>query len=113
MPRSRHTAVSSSTIGPGTSTELSHIRYHSSSETPNEAEALAQAFDGYSETKHSGSTASSAPASAARPSRRGALAMLASASRISEVAWMAATRTVRMTVTERHYARGQTSADAV
>ena len=61
---------------PGTSTELSHIRSHSSSEPPNDAAARAHAFDGYSETKHSGRTASSAPgvgrlvAGGAPPSRR-------------------------------------------
>ena len=98
IPRVRQTAASSSTSGPGTSTELSHIRSHSSSEPPNEADALAQVFDGYSEMKHSGSTASSAPASAASPSSRAALATLPSASRISGVAWIAATRTLRRTV---------------
>jgi hypothetical protein len=101
MPRVRHTVASSSISGPGTSTELSHIRSQSLSEPPNEADALAQVFEGYSETKHSGSTASSTPASAASPSRRAAFATLPSASRISGVAWIAATRTLRSTVMAR------------
>ena len=112
MPRARQTAASSSTSGPGTSTELSHIRSHSSSEPPNDADAFAHAFDGYSDTKHSGSTASSAPASAASPSRRTALATLASASRISGVAWIAATRTLRRTVMARPYAAATERATA-
>src|SRR5215210_8075926 len=110
IPRVRHTAASSSISGPGTSTELSHIRSQSSSEPPNEADALAQIFDGYSDTKHSGSTASSTPESAASPSRRAALATLRSASRISGVAWTAATRTLRNTVMARPYGASTTTA---
>ncbi len=45
--------------------------------------------------KVSGSTASSAPPPAASSSSRTALATLASASRITGVAWIAATRTLR------------------
>ena len=106
MPRERQTAASSSTSGPGTSIELSHIRSHSSSAPLNAAAAFAQAFEGYRETKHSGSTASSTPASAASPSSRAAFATLPAASRISGVAWIAATRTVRSSAMRRRYAVG-------
>src|SRR2546422_453553 len=50
MPRSAHAAAMRSTSGPGTSTELSHMRSHSSSKPPKRAAWCAQAPDGYTET---------------------------------------------------------------
>ena len=89
---SRHAATSRSTCGPGTSTDWSHSRSHSSSQPPNDPAPFAHAFDGYSGTNASGSTASSTPSAAASRSSDTALSTVASASRITGVAWMAATR---------------------
>src|SRR4051794_29576233 len=90
----RQAVARRSTSGPGTSTALACSRSHSSSQPPNDPAPFAQALDGYSGTNVSGSTASWAPASAASPSRATALSTDACASRISGVAWIAATRTV-------------------
>ena len=62
------------------------MRSQSSSLPPKDAAWCAHAFDGYSETKVSGNTASCAPAAAASPSRRIALSTVASESRITGVA---------------------------
>ena len=77
-------------------------RSHSSSQPLNPAAPFAHRFDGYSGTNVSGSTASSAPCPAASSISRIAFATDASPSRITGVAWIAATRTVRMV---RCYAR--------
>jgi hypothetical protein len=55
---------------------------------------FAQAFDGYSETNVSGSAASRAPSPAASASSAAALSIVASTSRMTGVAWIAATRVV-------------------
>ena len=95
--RSRHASTSGSSAGPGTSTDSSHSRSQSSSRPEKADAALAQAFDGYSGTNVSGSTTSRAPSSAARPTSSAAFSTLARASRITGVAWTAATRTVSNT----------------
>ena len=82
--------------GPGTSTDSSCSRSHSSSQPLNPAAPLAQRFDGYSGMNVSGRTASCAPCPAASSNSRIAFATHASASRITGVAWIAATRTVCM-----------------
>jgi hypothetical protein len=46
MSTSRHTEISRSTSGPGTSTDSAHMRSHSSSWPPKPAASLAHAFDG-------------------------------------------------------------------
>src|SRR6187401_3666331 len=72
-----------------------HIRSHSSSQPAvHVAACAAHAPLGYTDRKHSGNTTRVAPASAASPTRSMALSMVASASRITGVAWTAATRTV-------------------
>ena len=72
----------------------SHIRSHNSSQPPNAGADRAHAFDGYSETNTSGSTASRAPRPAASARSPAAFSTVASASRMTGVAWIAATRTV-------------------
>src|SRR4029079_8658008 len=58
----------------------------------------AHAPDGYSETKHSGKTASRAPASAASCRRPSGFSIVPSTYKITGVAWIAATRTVSKAV---------------
>src|SRR3954468_2605053 len=95
-PSRPHALASRSTRGPGTSTELACMRSHSSSKPPKRAAEPAHALLGYSDTNVSGSTASLAPSRAASSSRPIALSTQADASRITGVAWIAATRTVAM-----------------
>ncbi len=91
---SRQAATRRATCGPETSTLDSHIRSHSSSQPPNAGADRAHAFDGYSDTNTSGSTARRAPRPAASASSATAFSTVASASRMTGVAWIAATRTV-------------------
>ena len=72
-----------------------HIRSHSSSQPSVQVAACAaHAPLGYTDTKHSGKTMRVAPSSAASPRSSMALSTVASASRITGVAWTAATHTV-------------------
>src|SRR3954449_12417884 len=93
---SRHASARRSTSGPGTSTEFACRRSHSSSKPLKRAAAAAHVLLGYSGMKVSGSTASCASWRAASARRDTALSTHASASRMTGVAWMAATRTVAM-----------------
>src|SRR4029079_6066786 len=72
-----------------------HIRSHSASQSSlHVAACAAHAPLGYTDTKHSGKTTRVAPSLAASPTRSIALSIVASASRITGVAWTAATHTV-------------------
>src|SRR3954447_11090510 len=95
MPCSSHAFTKRSTKGPRTSTLDAHIRSQSASQAPDHVAACAaHAPLGYTETKHSGKTASVAPRFAASPRRSMTRSIVASASRIAGVACTPATRTV-------------------